>query len=566
VAETNLSEVNALLVQGFKAAKEGRKEEAYDLFCKVVNLDASNEHGWLYRAATTDDLSEAYVCLEKVLSLNPDNAKAQRGIERVKARLEEEAPVMKPIEGASTANPPGEKSSEGSFGDAEVVSGMGMSENALKARSELQPFNPASGNYRPEFSNQPDENDIPPAFPDTQRFSLSDSGSTKPPANYTIPQGSPTLSFRQPSGPSIPPIGSPPPFPDLPDEDREVTEGFGNASTGQRYTIPPLEKETWTPETPSEEDYNPPPAAPVVETSQADYSALRDNLRAGKKPRKEKPALQTFGGGTSTNLDRTGRRRQQRQRRSLALILGFLILIVLLLLVVFVVTRGQNQVADTSTDQGNTATVTTEGTIQVTAGTTAAGSTTLAAVTTAQATSAAPLTTAAATTARTTTPASTTTAVPITTAAPTTAAPVTTAAPATTVAPTTTAAPATTAAPGPAAPPRPVFHTVRPNENLTQLAAAYGTSIAAIVAANTDWVSLGSNFQLIGPNQGIFTNTRLAIPVNRPDFRGRAAVLGTGETLEQFAARYRTTVDRLLQLNGFATATDVKAGDPVLVG
>ena len=83
-------EVSGLLVQGFKAAKENHRDEAYNIFCDVVRRDPNNELGWLYRAATTDDLSEAYVCLQRVLSINPNNEKAQRGIERIQARLNSE--------------------------------------------------------------------------------------------------------------------------------------------------------------------------------------------------------------------------------------------------------------------------------------------------------------------------------------------------------------------------------------------------------------------------------------------------------------------------------------------
>ena len=85
------AEVSNLLVQGFKAAKEGRRDEAYDIFCDVVRRDPNNELGWLYRAATTQDLSEAYVCLQRVLNINPANEKAQRGVERIQNRLSTES-------------------------------------------------------------------------------------------------------------------------------------------------------------------------------------------------------------------------------------------------------------------------------------------------------------------------------------------------------------------------------------------------------------------------------------------------------------------------------------------
>ena len=79
--------MNNLLVQGFRLAKAGDRNQAYESFSQVVKLDPSNEYGWLWRAQTTDDLAEAYVCLQRVLSINPNNEKAQRGIERIKNRV-----------------------------------------------------------------------------------------------------------------------------------------------------------------------------------------------------------------------------------------------------------------------------------------------------------------------------------------------------------------------------------------------------------------------------------------------------------------------------------------------
>jgi hypothetical protein len=124
-------------VQGFQAAKEGQRPQAYDLFCEVVRLDPSNEHGWLYRAATTDDMAEAYVCLQRVLSINPNNQKAQRGVERIRTKMAgEEGP-----EEAATPTP----------------------NNTTEAKAEVTPIHEPDYNEDSEMEAAEDSGYNPPA-------------------------------------------------------------------------------------------------------------------------------------------------------------------------------------------------------------------------------------------------------------------------------------------------------------------------------------------------------------------------------------------------------------------
>ncbi len=113
-----------LLLGGFRAAKEGRREEAYQMFCEVVSKDPQNEYGWLYRAATTDSRPEAFVCLEKVLSINPTNNKAVRGLERIKNLPNEEGESQNSEFEKRNSTPPENQASSFLEGQGSFVPGL----------------------------------------------------------------------------------------------------------------------------------------------------------------------------------------------------------------------------------------------------------------------------------------------------------------------------------------------------------------------------------------------------------------------------------------------------------
>jgi hypothetical protein len=71
------TDVNQLLAMGMASARAGQRAEAYNLLLDVVELDQHNEQAWLWLSAVTDNLEDQRICLENVLTINPDNSVAR---------------------------------------------------------------------------------------------------------------------------------------------------------------------------------------------------------------------------------------------------------------------------------------------------------------------------------------------------------------------------------------------------------------------------------------------------------------------------------------------------------
>ena len=88
----------------------------------------------------------------------------------------------------------------------------------------------------------------------------------------------------------------------------------------------------------------------------------------------------------------------------------------------------------------------------------------------------------------------------------------------------------------------PVYHVVKPGQNLTQIARYYGVTVTAIVKANNLW-----NPNFIYPGQRLL----IPLPCKQPPTSGCTTihVVKRGEYLKIIAARYRVTVSAIVQAN-----------------
>jgi tetratricopeptide (TPR) repeat protein len=76
------------LDQGIAAAQAGRKSEARTLLTEVVQADETQLEAWLWLSQVVDSLEEKAVCLENVLTLEPNNEFAREQLAQVKSRQE----------------------------------------------------------------------------------------------------------------------------------------------------------------------------------------------------------------------------------------------------------------------------------------------------------------------------------------------------------------------------------------------------------------------------------------------------------------------------------------------
>ena len=65
---------------GIEAYRNGDKPHARAIFLEIIKLNPQDEAAWLWLSACTDVKEQQVYCLNKVLSLNPNNAHAQKGL------------------------------------------------------------------------------------------------------------------------------------------------------------------------------------------------------------------------------------------------------------------------------------------------------------------------------------------------------------------------------------------------------------------------------------------------------------------------------------------------------
>ncbi len=73
-------DISELLKAGIQAAKDRKKAEARRLLEQVLEIDDGNEPAWMWLASVVDTPREKRICLENVLEINPNNARAREAL------------------------------------------------------------------------------------------------------------------------------------------------------------------------------------------------------------------------------------------------------------------------------------------------------------------------------------------------------------------------------------------------------------------------------------------------------------------------------------------------------
>lgn len=102
------TEVAHWLAEGITAVKAGNVAEAQRLLEQVIAADEYNERAWLWLSGVVSTKEERRICLENVLTINPHNAVARRGLAKLDAaqdaRPGEEIVVRKEVAPISPAS------------------------------------------------------------------------------------------------------------------------------------------------------------------------------------------------------------------------------------------------------------------------------------------------------------------------------------------------------------------------------------------------------------------------------------------------------------------------------
>jgi tetratricopeptide (TPR) repeat protein len=80
------AQVSEWLRDGIAATKAGRRDEARELLMRVIEVHERSEQAWLWLSGVVEADEERLICLENVLTLNPDNVQAKAGLKWLRGR------------------------------------------------------------------------------------------------------------------------------------------------------------------------------------------------------------------------------------------------------------------------------------------------------------------------------------------------------------------------------------------------------------------------------------------------------------------------------------------------
>jgi tetratricopeptide (TPR) repeat protein len=103
--DPHVERIADLLRRGIAAVKEGQRDRARDLLMHVVEQDEENISAWMWLSGVVDDLEDREICMENVLTLDPDNEVARRGLAWVRAERQKRGPQI-PQAAGPPATPP----------------------------------------------------------------------------------------------------------------------------------------------------------------------------------------------------------------------------------------------------------------------------------------------------------------------------------------------------------------------------------------------------------------------------------------------------------------------------
>ncbi len=98
-------DVDRLYREGVAAIRAGDNDTARRKLMEAIRLDRTHEQAWLWLSAVVDTDAERATCLENVLTINPSNAVARRGLEKLGRAAPAPPPVATPAPAVHPAPP-----------------------------------------------------------------------------------------------------------------------------------------------------------------------------------------------------------------------------------------------------------------------------------------------------------------------------------------------------------------------------------------------------------------------------------------------------------------------------
>jgi hypothetical protein len=105
---TEYTNADSLVLEGIKAIKVQETAQAYDLLSRAIRLNPRCDKAWLWLSAVVETDEKRSYCLQQALKINPENAAARQGLERLAPSAPEPAspPVAPTPTPANTVPPP----------------------------------------------------------------------------------------------------------------------------------------------------------------------------------------------------------------------------------------------------------------------------------------------------------------------------------------------------------------------------------------------------------------------------------------------------------------------------
>jgi hypothetical protein len=82
-AAINERVMNELTKEGIRIFQAGDKQKAARILARSVQIDSRDEEAWYWLSACVDGLDKKRYCLQKVLKINPENAKARQRLSKL---------------------------------------------------------------------------------------------------------------------------------------------------------------------------------------------------------------------------------------------------------------------------------------------------------------------------------------------------------------------------------------------------------------------------------------------------------------------------------------------------